>query len=386
MNNIKTTLAIAASILLSACSSTMQNQQNAQLPINQIPMPPITPPISSSNNSFNNSNLNNISSTAVLPSKIRGSYTLPQNTPLFIIDFIKKYPQIEQAVEAAQILQQQKVNQEVIKLVSPSTQPLRKNWLVYRSKFIEPIRINAGVRFWRENSQLLDNVSSEFGVDPAAIVGIIGVESIYGRQMGNFNVLNTLYSLSFYYPESANKLKRENMFQQQLADYLAWAGTQNNYSHLGSYAGALGMPQFMPQSLLKYAVDYDKDGKINLSSSIPDVVASVANFLKQHGWKTGENVVLDVAPTTANISILKSNATGKPQATQSLKNLSGLEFNAQMYGINQDTPLLVVDLPVGNDVAYKLGMHNFYVLTRYNQSFFYALSVYELGKTIQSQL
>jgi membrane-bound lytic murein transglycosylase B len=300
------------------------------------------------------------------------------------VDFIKNNVEIDNPEAVATLLMQQEANQQVVKLVSPASQPLRKNWLVYKSKFIEPTRIKSGVNFWNQNSELLAKVENEFQVDASVIVGIIGVESIFGKHMGNFNVLNTLYTLAFYYPDTPNKQAREQMFQKQLANYIVWTQSNqaNMYTHIGSFAGAMGMPQFMPESIQKYAIDYDNDGTINLSTSIPDVVASVANFLKQHGWKSGEKVILDVDKTPENIALLKANATGKPKPSLTFQDLPSLNFNYANNGLNPDTKLLVVDLPSGSDVDYKIGLENFYVLTRYNQSFFYALSVYELGKSI----
>jgi membrane-bound lytic murein transglycosylase B len=265
----------------------------------------------------------------------------------------------------------------------PAKEVSRKNWQVYRSKFIEPIRIKAGQEFIANNKALLDKVQTEYGVDSSIIAAIIGVESIYGRYIGNFNVLNTLYTLAFYYPDTPNKTAREIMFQKQLAEYIIWAQDQGSFNHYGSYAGAMGMPQFMPESIRQYAVDYDKDGQIDLINSIPDVVASVANFLKKHGWRQGERIVLDVEPSYENIALLKANATGKPQANLTFSDLPSLKFDYKAIGLAINTPLLVIDLPSGNDVEYKLGLYNFYVLTRYNQSFFYALSVYELANAIK---
>ncbi len=316
--------------------------------------------------------------------KNKTNYKLPENTPFFIADFIKNNPELDNPEQIVNLLTQQTPNDQVIKLISPATQPLRKNWLVYRSKFVEPVRIKSGISFWNQNIDLLKKVEQEFKVDASIIVGIIGVESIFGRQMGNFNVLNTLYTLSFYYPETYNKKDREKMFQKQLVSYINWSQTSKNnqYNHIGSFAGAMGMPQFMPESIQKYAVDYDKDGIINLTSSVPDVVASVANFLKQHGWKYGEKVILNVDQTSENVALLKANATGKPKPSLKFEDLPSLNLNYANHGLKPDTKMLVVDLPSGNDIEYKIGLENFYVLTRYNQSFFYALSVYELGKAI----
>jgi membrane-bound lytic murein transglycosylase B len=393
-------------LMLNGCSSNPINAGNTNsiitqltnLPAAQIPsVKEVTLTQATSNPS--NSNINNIPQNITIPyaaiPEVQKN-TINTNVPFFVQEFIKNNPSIKYPQEVAQALAQQQVNDEVIRLIKPAAQVLRRNWLVYRSRFIEPIRIKAGIQFWQTHRELLSRVEQEFGVDAAAIVGIIGVESIFGRYTGNFNVFNTLYTLAFYYPDTPNKKARETMFQKQLADYILWVqsmqppyapanyyASMGAYNHIGSFAGAMGMPQFMPESVRLYAVDYDKDGVINLTSSIPDIVASVANFLKQHGWRTNENVMLPVADTPENMALLKANATGKPQPNMHLKDLPSLNIDYAAYRVNGDTPFVVVDLPSGNDVVYTLGLYNFYVLTRYNQSFFYALSVHELGQAIK---
>ena len=394
MLRFKRKIIFAASlIILGACSNMNHKQNNNSL--NKDKTNIIQSNIENTRENITTPNSQNEHNSNSVVKKIRGEYKLPNNTPAFIADFIKNNPEIGQPDKIAELLMQQTSNEQVIKLISPASQPLRKNWLVYRSKFVEPMRIKAGVNFWKENSALLKKIEEEFKVDAHIIVGIIGVDSIFGRNMGNFDVLNTLYTLSFYYPNTPNKKEREQMFQKQLASYIVWNQSNNsdnsniainssNYNHTGSFAGAMGMPQFMPISIQKYAIDYDKDGIINLSSSIPDVLASVANFLKQHGWKAGEKVILDVNKTPENIALLKANATGKPKPALTFKDLPSLNFNYTNYGLSADTKILVVDLPSGSDIEYKIGLENFYVLTRYNQSFFYALSVYELGNSMGS--
>ncbi len=389
--------------MLTACSSTYM-PPNSEI-TNQVLAPVTTIPAVKEVH-LNQANTPTIPySTILSPASTIPEVPVPpinitnENAPFFVQEFLKKTPSIKYPEEVAQILAQQQVNNEVLRLIKPPTQTLRRNWLVYRSRFIEPIRIQAGVQFWHTHRDLLRRVEQEFGVDTSVIVGIIGVESIFGRYTGNFNVLNTLYTLAFYYPEVHNKKVRETMFQKQLADYIVWVqstqtpytpknyyASMSAYNHLGSFAGAMGMPQFMPESVRKYAIDYDKDGVINLTTSVADITASVANFLKQHGWRTNENIILPVAGTPENIALLKANATGKPQPTMQLKDLPSLNIDYAAYRVNADTPFLVVDLPSGNDIAYTLGLYNFYVLTRYNQSFFYALSVHELGQAIKASL
>ncbi len=285
-------------------------------------------------------------------------------------------------IDIYRVLEKQQPNYRAIQLVSPFKQPLKRNWLVYRSRFIEPVRIQAGVQFWQQYRPLLEQVEQTFGVPKEVVLGILGVESIYGRQMGNFDILNTLYTLAFFYPDTPNRLARQQMFSAQLLDYLIWSKQQGNMQHVGSFAAAMGMPQFMPTSVRKYAVDFDGDGKIDLNNSVPDITASVANFLKQHGWITGAPVLSNI-PKNA-FSAIQTLATGVPQATIPLSTLRSMNLSVPASLTDADKAL-IIDLPSGVDVDYKMGFHNFYVLTRYNQSFFYALSVYELGQAIKSQ-
>lgn len=158
---------------------------------------------------------------------------------------------------------------------------------------IEPVRVNAGVRFWNTYEKYLDRAEKEYGVPAYIIVGILGIETIYGRDTGRFRTLDALTTLAFYYPETPNKASRQEFFRKELEQFLLLS-SQNQVDPLsiyGSYAGAIGWPQFMPGSIRAYAVDFDKDGKIDLENSAIDAIGSVANFLKQHGWKTGKPVI-----------------------------------------------------------------------------------------------
>ncbi|MGZ5848737.1 MAG: lytic murein transglycosylase, partial [Ramlibacter sp.] len=178
----------------------------------------------------------------------------------------------------------------VVRLMQPAPAGTPKNWAVYRSRFIDPVRIQAGVRFWRDNRATLARAEQDFGVPAEIVVGILGVETIFGQQMGTFRVLDALATLSFDFPQAHPRAaERSAFFRAELEQFLVTqkeAGVHPTRP-LGSYAGAMGMPQFMPSSWARWAVDYDQDGRIDLWRSAPDAIGSVANYFRGFGWKSG---------------------------------------------------------------------------------------------------
>jgi len=280
-----------------------------------------------------------------------------------------------------------------VKLVRPAPTPTVKNWRVYRSRFIEPIRINAGVKFWKANQATLQRASQEFGVPPEVIVGIIGVETIYGRYMGNFRVLDALTTLAFDYPDTPNRDSRQATFRKNLEDFLVWTRDSqlDPTTVLGSYTGAIGIPQFLPSSIVQYAVSYDGKKDIDLRASQADAIGSVANYLRQNGWENGRPVVWKIGSDAGSLGVAQAAADGAPEPHWPLDQLlrAGLVLNEPDVNVAAEagTPVTVVDLPSpGRGTEYMLGLKNFYVLTRYNRSFFYALAVYQLGQRIKSQM
>lgn len=280
----------------------------------------------------------------------------------------------------------------VVRLIMPPATTGRKSWRTYRSRFIEPVRINAGVRFWQDNRDTLRRAEAEFGVPASVIVGIIGVETIYGRDMGTFRVLDSLSTLAFDYPDTPNRDARTTLFRNQLADYLLWCRDTRTdvYSVLGSFAGAIGIPQFMPTSLREYAIDYDNNGRIDLRNSPTDAIGSVARFLQLHGWEPGRPVVWRLASDAGSLGVAAAAADGEPWPTRTLNQLTraGLRVDEPIDTAREgETGVLVVDLPTPDQpTEYMLGLRNFYVLTRYNRSFFYALAVYQLGEAVKAAM
>jgi len=276
-----------------------------------------------------------------------------------------------------------------VKLVTPSPTPSLKNWHAYQARFIEPIRVNGGLRFWRDNQAALQSVSEQYGVPPEIIVSIIGIETLYGRYMGNFRVLDVLTTLAFDYPDTPNRADRQAIFRKNLTDYLVWtrnAGVDPTTLR-GSYTGAIGIPQFLPSSVVQYGVSYSGKHPVDLRGNPADAIASVANFLKQQGWETGRPIVWKIAPDAGSQGIAQAAADGQATPHWSLGQLlkAGMLLDETDIDVPSElsTPLTLIDLPTpGLPTEYALGLNNFYVLTRYNQSFFYANTVYQLAQRL----
>jgi membrane-bound lytic murein transglycosylase B len=274
----------------------------------------------------------------------------------------------------------------VQRLMRPATTTFVKNWRVYRSRFIDPVRIAAGVRFWRENADTLARAEQEFGVPADIIVGIIGVETIYGRDMGTFRVIDALATLAFDFPKT-EKRDRTPFFKDELEQLLSLANRTNTdpLSYRGSYAGAMGLGQFMPSSWAKYAVDFDGDSKIDLFNSPADAIGSVANYFKAFNWKPGMPTHY---PVSFDATRLDKDTLMGPDIlpTFSVERFTALGAVLQGEALQHTGPLALVELLNGSDGApqYVAGTENFYAITRYNWSSYYAMSVIELGALVKT--
>jgi membrane-bound lytic murein transglycosylase B len=248
-------------------------------------------------------------------------------------------------------------------------------WYQYRRIFIKDSRINQGIEFWRENKQLLTEVSIKTGVPAEIMVAIIGVETFYGTYRGKDPVFDSLVTLAFDYP------KRAKFFTRELEQFLLLVKEQNLDPKrlMGSYAGAMGMPQFISSSYRHYAVDFDNDGQVNLFDSKPDIFASVANYFVKHGWKPKE-------PIAGPLRLKKINTVGqlrpgvKTEYQWSDFAKHGLQSNTSLPA---DTPVALVQLEQSDGSEYWAGFRNFYVITRYNHSELYAMAVYQLSLLIK---
>ena len=277
----------------------------------------------------------------------------------------------------------------VSRLMQPAPSGTAKNWRVYRSRFIDPVRINAGVKFWRANRDTLQRAEKEFGVPAEIIVGIVGVETIYGQQMGSFRVIDALATLAFNFPRSHPRAaERSDYFRGELEQFLSLQQRLGNdpLEPLGSYAGAMGMPQFMPSSWVKWAVDFDGDGKVDLAASPADVIGSVANYLKGFGWQPGQPTHY---PVSFDAARLDKEALLAPDILPSFSVASFAAKGALLPPEAQQHqgPLALVELQNGTDEpSYVAGTDNFYVITRYNWSSYYAMAVIELGREVMVAL
>lgn len=292
----------------------------------------------------------------------------------------------QQRVEV--ILKQARYDATVARLMTPSKIRIRRSWVTYRNRFVEPIRIKKGLSFWKQHQNTLDTAYQTYGVPPSVITAIIGVETIYGEQMGNFRVLDALATLGFSHPDS-KRPERSQLFRDQLAD-LILLDYQKKLDALqvqGSFAGAMGFPQFMPGSLLRYAVDGDNDGKIDLIYNIDDAIMSVANFLRLHGWIAGLPIFAPVDLPAQPAALVKGGLD--PSLTWDTLLQAGASVKGTTSAIQwQHHGLGVVDLldEPRKLAEYRTGTPNFFAITHYNRSYFYATSVADLADALASQM
>jgi membrane-bound lytic murein transglycosylase B len=277
----------------------------------------------------------------------------------------------------------------IVKLVQPPPRHVPKNWAAYRARFIEPVRIGAGQRFWQVHRDTLARAEARFGVPASLIVGVIGIETIYGRHTGNFRVIDALATLAFDFPSSHPRAEaRTAFFRSELEQFLTLSQRtgMDPQTVRGSYAGAMGWAQFMPGSWAKYAIDFDDDGKVDLLDNPADVIGSVANYFRQFGWQTGLPTHFPVAFDRER---LDKDALLAPDIVPSFGVDDFTAKGAVLEAPARQHPgkLALIELQNGRDApTYLAGTENFFVVTRYNWSSYYALAVIELGQTIQARL
>lgn len=296
-----------------------------------------------------------------------------------VIDFARDLEQRQGFNSEALLAQfaQVRPNNKVLQLIKPPTSPLQRSWERYRPRFLNDRRIDGGVRFWQENQAMLARARALYGVPEEIIVAIIGVETEYGRNTGGFRVLEALATLAFNYPP------RSEFFRTELEQFLLLS-RENQLDPLavkGSFAGAIGIPQFMPGSQRRYAVDFDGDQRIDLANSVDDAIGSVGRFLEQHGWQAGQPIATP------------ARSTGEPEKPlleaglrPSLK-VAALSEKGILSDASPQATVALIDLvSPGQATEYWFGYENFYVITRYNRSSFYAMSVFQLGEKIRKRM
>ena len=274
-------------------------------------------------------------------------------------------------------------------LVLPAPSPAAKNWAAYRRRFIEPRRIEAGAAFWQRHQATLAQAEQAYGVPASVIVGILGVETLYGQHMGNFRILDALATLAFDFPQAHPRAsERQTFFRSELDHFLRMAQRSGNdaTSYRGSYAGAMGMPQFMPSSWSHYAVDFDGDGRIDLFNSTADTIGSVANYFKAFQWRPGMPTHYPVRLTPGQTDM---DALLAPDIVPSFSVESFTAKGALLDGpaLQHARPLALIELRNGEDApSYVAGTENFYAITRYNWSSYYAMAVIELGQAVAERM
>lgn len=254
----------------------------------------------------------------------------------------------------------------------------KKTWDVYKALFLTPQRVEAGIQFWQENQESLARAQNEFGVPAQVIVAIIGVETLYGKHQGNYRVLDALSTLAFNYP------KRSEFFTKELREYLLLCREQGVpvTQFMGSYAGAIGKPQFMPSSYRFYAVDFTGNGKRDLVGNDQDVIGSVANYFHKHGWKLGENVA---QPAQVRGWRYKKLVTNSKRADYEYKRLTAIGVKPVAPPASHPSKAGVIELTTQDGQEYWLAYPNFYVITHYNTSPQYALVVHLLSQQLLNQ-
>jgi len=271
--------------------------------------------------------------------------------------------------ELVQVFKLAERRQSVIDAFSaPST---HKPWLEYKASFVNGKRISEGLQFWQTYPEALQRAESQYGIPQEIIVALIGVETLYGRQTGKYSTLDVLTTLAFDYP------RRADFFRDELEQFLLLTREQGiDLTQVkGSYAGALGIPQFMPSSYRKYAVDFDGDGKIDLRHDPVDAIGSVANYFSQFGWKKG-------APVTVRVNISANSQEVIPGKTLTVSEwgASGIKIEPE---ITDELKARLMEFTVMDGKEFWLAFDNFEVITRYNNSDYYAMAVFQLAQALR---
>ena len=313
----------------------------------------------------------------VLPAAARAGYAEREDVRAFIAEMVAKHG--FRTEELTEVFLRARTLPAALDAIRP--REAVRSWERYRANFLNDRRLDAGVEFVRTNRALLARARMEYGVPEEIIAAIIGVETFYGRNMGRWRVIDALSTLSFDYPE------RAVYFRGELENYLIYArdADLNVFSVLGSYAGAIGMPQFMPGSYLRFAVDYDGDGSIDLRASTADTIGSVANFLAKHGWKSG-TPVMSKAALEGDAYRGLIDGTVLPKIRMDALRAAGVRASNSAPAIPDDMLGVLIELDTpGRASEFRIGFQNFWVLTRYNRSALYASAVADFAAALRER-
>ena len=312
---------------------------------------------------------------SIIISSVSHSHNVERdNIRVFINNMVNKHGFKEEYL--IDVLKKAESKESILEAISrPAERTL--TWNQYRDIFIKKERINAGVDFWVDHKDILKKISDKTGVDIEIMLGIIGVETYFGRITGGYRVIDALSTLAFDYP------KRSPFFTRELESFLLIVREEemDPFDATGSYAGAMGSPQFMPSSYRAYAIDSDGDGRRDIWNNWEDVIGSVANYLVVHGWQRGNQIIVPALLAEASKEIEIKNGL---KATESIESLlsKGVIFKTIMNG---DHPAELLKLEQKNYSDYWVAMHNFFVITKYNHSIMYGLAVHQLGQDIAEQ-
>ena len=264
------------------------------------------------------------------------------------------------------------IKQDILKKIASPSEGLP--WYKYRKIFLTDARIDAGVQFWRDNAAALAAAEQQYGVPPEIIVAIIGVETQFGKNTGNYRVIDALSTLAFAYPP------RSKFFLGELESFLLLCRDEhmNPAEPLGSYAGAMGLPQFMPSSFMNYAVDFDKDNRRDIWRDSSDVIASIGNYFAKHHWQAGQIIAV---PVTAKGESYKTALTKDLKPELRIDELESLNLTT-MRQLPLDSKVKLLSFEQQQDEELWAALDNFYVITRYNHSPLYAMAVYQLSVSI----
>lgn len=310
--------------------------------------------------------LNAIPVTAHQPDKFEDMRPIEQ----FIREMVAEHRFDKRSL--TELFSQSRKHQSILDAISRPAEA--KPWYEYRKIFLTRERVRGGVLFWNDNAETIKKVADTYQIPPQIMVAIIGVETRYGKHKGRYPVLDSLSTLAFAYPP------RAKFFRSELKEYLLMTREEkfDPLQQKGSYAGAMGMPQFISSSFRNYAVDFDKDGKRDLWDNIADAVGSVGNYFKKHGWKPGQPIAHKVSVSGLKYRELIDDSL-KPRYSPEDLRLAGVLLPD---GIPNDIKGSLIALDSGDGPEYWAVWHNFYVISRYNHSALYSMAVFQLGNEI----